>query len=143
MTGEYTPYVALIPETADRITAVFAAALERSRAVLIRVPVPDFDTVEALRAGIRAWSRANPGHLEHIAHACRAFEEIEPEKVSERGFPSFRMIDPYLQLRFPMPADPKRVDALLDALLDLVPVLEVHTWPNRPELDLEPRGIEA
>lgn len=143
MTGEYTPYVALIPETADRITATFAAALQHSRAVLIRVPVPSFDTLEALRAGIRTWARANPGHLEHVAHACRAFEEIEPEKVSARGFPSYRMIDPYLQLRFPMPTDPARVDALLDALLDLVPVLEVHTWPNRPELDLEPRGIEA
>jgi len=122
---------------------LFAEALERSRAVLIRVPVPDFDTVEALRAGIRAWSKANPGHLEHIGHACRAYEELEPEQAEARGFVSVRMIDPYLQLHFPTPATPERLDELLGALLDLVPILEPYAWPDRPELDLEPKGVEA
>lgn len=142
MTG-YTPHPAPSPEKQEELVELLAVALEKASAVLIRVPVPDFDSCEMLRAGIHAWHRANPGHLEHIGHACRAYEELEPEKAEARGFVSVRMIDPYLQLRFPMPTDPARVDALLGALLDLVPVLEVHTWPNRPELDLEPRGIEA
>lgn len=142
MTG-YTAHPAPTPEEHEALTLQLAEALERSRAVLIRVPVPDFDTCTELRGQIRAWHHANPGHLEHVAHACCAYEELEPERAEARGFVSVRMIDPYLQLRFPMPAEPERVDALLGALLDLVPVLEVHTWPNRPELDLEPRGIEA
>lgn len=122
---------------------LFAAALERASAVLVRVPVAGFEESQALCDQLRAWRAANPGHLEHIAHGARDYQEVDAELAEERGFSSFVRIDPFIECRFPIPSDPDAVTALLDAVLDLLPILAPYAWPDRPEFDLVPKGAEA
>lgn len=142
MTG-YTPHPEPSAEEHEVLAALLAASIERAAVLIVRVPTDGFDEADALREKVRAWREVNPGHLRHLAHGARAFEELEPELEEERGYVSVRMIDPYAEAHFPVPDDPEAIPAMLDAVLDLLPIMAPFAWPNRPELDLIPKAVQA
>ena len=130
----YTRHPEPSPEKQEELVELFAAALEKASAVLIRVPVETWEEEHDLAERLHSWSAARGNVIERIGHCTREFRLAEHQE--EHGPPVYHRIDPYLEIRFPATVD-------LDHLVDLLPIVEPHAWPDRPEIDLVPKGAEA